>query len=137
MDLFLHSQPIELEINDVPIGPPEEEILTHEELRQKPYEKHGVWCFIAWFPIGFLLLATQRYYKTSWYWMWHTHNILGAFVTITTIWTSLDMYALNNWNPTWGVHSVLGFIALFLVVLVGGTGLVTAVMMKFYDDPAW
>ena len=138
MDLFLHSSPIELETDKAPVAPPEEEVLTTEDLRVKTYEKHGWWCLVVWFPLGFMLLATQRYYKTNWYWMFHSHNILGLFVTIVTIWTSLEMYAFRNWKPSWSVHSVLGFIALFLVVAAGGTGIVTSLMMQFYkNDPAW
>lgn len=48
------------------------------------------------------------------------------------------MYAFGNWKPTWGVHSVLGFLALILLFLTGGSGILTSCMMMFYNgDPEW
>jgi len=85
---------------------------------------------VAWFPIGFALLATQRYYKTHWYLMFHSHNLLGLFVTIVTIWSSLEMYAYTDWRQKANVHCVLGLIALLLSIFVGVTGVVTAGMMQ-------
>mmetsp|Transcript_14883 Transcript_14883/g.20153 ORF Transcript_14883/g.20153 Transcript_14883/m.20153 type:complete len:161 (+) Transcript_14883:751-1233(+) len=70
--------------------------------------------------------------------MFHSHNILGLFVTLVTIWSCFDMYAFHNWKPTMSVHSVLGMIALALLLLAGGSGIVTAFMMQFYKgDPEW
>ena len=97
-----------------------------------------MWCFFAWFPLGFILLATQRYYKTRWYAMFHFHNALGLFVTFITIYTCVDMYAYGKWKPSMGVHSVLGLIALVLILIVGGSGIATSSMMMFYEDKkAW
>ena len=31
---------------------------TFENSRIKEYEAHGWWCLIAWFPLGFALVAT-------------------------------------------------------------------------------
>ena len=41
-------------------------ISTTEDARIAAYEAHGWICFVAWFPLGFALLATQRYYKAHW-----------------------------------------------------------------------
>ena len=97
-----------------------------------------MWCFVAWFPIGFVLIATQRYYKTHWYTMFHLHNILGLLVTFITIWTCFEMYSYAKWSPSMGVHSVLGLIALILIVITGGSGIATSSMMMFYNgDKPW
>lgn len=70
--------------------------------------------------------------------MFHLHNLLGLFVTGVTIYTSMEMFAYGKWKPTYSVHSILGIIALALLFLTGGTGIVTAWMMRFYNgDPQW
>ena len=70
--------------------------------------------------------------------MFHLHNILGLFVTAVTIYSCMDMYAYGNWKPTMSVHSVLGLIALILVVATGGSGMLTSGMMMFYNgDKEW
>ena len=71
---------------------------TFEEARIRAYERHGVWLLAAWFPIGFYLLASQRYYKTRWLLMHHLHNVLGLFVVAVTVIASLQAYAHVNWE---------------------------------------
>ena len=88
---------------------------------------------VAWCPIGFVLLATQRYYKTQWLLMFHSHNLLGIAVFAVTVWSCLKMYAFHDWKQNDSVHSVLGLIALLLSVVVGVTGLVTAAMMQIFS----
>ena len=70
--------------------------------------------------------------------MFHTHNLLGLFVTIVTIYTSMEMFAYGKWVPSLSVHSILGILALILVLLASISGLATAGMMMFYDgDKDW
>ena len=69
-----------------------------EEARIKAYELHGWITLIAWFPIGFALLATKRYYKTRWYSMHIFHNTIGAAVVIATLVTCLQVYAHVDWQ---------------------------------------
>ena len=64
--------------------------------------------------------------------MFHAHNILGLFVAIITIYTCLKMFAYRNWTPSLSVHSVLGIIALILVLLTSISGVMAAGMMMFY-----
>lgn len=93
---------------------------------------------ICWFPLGFVLLATQRYYKTKWYLMWHTHNLIGLFVTGITLMTCLQVYAHVNWTQGTGAHAILGLFALLLTLFVGITGMITSAMMQWYKgDKAW
>lgn len=107
---------------------------TFEQSRISEYEAHGWWCLMAWFPIGFMLLATQRYYKTRWWLMFHVHNLLGLGVLVVTVWSSFEMYAYHNWKQNVNIHSILGLITLAGTAFVGGTGLVTAGMMQFTSE---
>ena len=61
------------------------------------YELHGLVTLIAWFPLGFLLLATQRYYKTQWFLMHHIHSIIGFVVVATTVITCFHVYSYVDW----------------------------------------
>jgi len=57
------------------------------DLRRVPvYEAHGIWMFFGWMPLGYLLLATKRYYKGNWK-LWHfIHIIVGIITLVITIW---------------------------------------------------
>lgn len=63
--------------------------LPFNEARISAYEVHGWLCLAAWFPLGFALIATKRYYKTRWFLMHHLHNLIGFAVTAVTIVTCL------------------------------------------------
>ena len=109
-----------------------------EEARIKAYEIHGWLCLVAWFPLGFALIATKRYYKTRWFLMHHSHNFIGFVVTAVTIGTCLQVYAHVDWEQKANAHSVLGLIALLLTIFAGVTGMITAGMMQWYNgDKAW
>ena len=70
--------------------------------------------------------------------MFHLHNLLGLFVTAVTIYSSMEMYAYGKWKPTMSVHSVLGLIALLLVIMTAGSGVATSSMMLYYNgDKEW
>ena len=70
--------------------------------------------------------------------MFHTHNILGLFVAIVTIYSSMEMFAHRNWVPSLSVHSVLGIMALVLTLLASISGVITACMMMCYrGDKEW
>ena len=62
---------------------------SFHDSRIKEYEIHGWLCLVAWFPLGFALIATKRYYKTRWHLMHHTHNLIGLAVTGITLGTCL------------------------------------------------
>ena len=111
---------------------------TFKEARIKVYEDHGWWTLVCWFPLGFVLLATQRYYKTKWYLMFHAHNLLGLVVTGLTLMSCLQVYAHVDWKQGTGVHSILGLFALLLTLFVGFTGMITSGMMNWYNgDKGW
>ncbi len=110
--------------------------MSFNDARIRAYERHGIWLLVVWFPIGFYLLATQRYYKKRWLLMHHLHNALGLFVTLVTLVTSLQAYAYVDWKQKANPHSVLGLIALILTIFVGVTGLVTSGMMHCYKGDA-
>ena len=94
IDLWLNSTPIKDSdrASKMDLRP------SFEQSRISDYETHGWWCLVAWFPIGFVLLASQRYYKTHWFLMFHLHNFLGLGVFIVTIWSCFEMYAYHDWK---------------------------------------
>lgn len=46
---------------------------------------HGGVMYVCWFIIGFLLLATKRYFKFNWLVMHISHLIMGVFVFVVTM----------------------------------------------------
>jgi len=70
--------------------------------------------------------------------MFHTHNLLGLFVLVVTVWSSLDMYAYHDWTQNTNAHSVLGLMLLMLSLFAGLSGIATSSMMQFYNgDKPW
>ena len=65
--------------------------------------------------------------------MFHLHNVLGLLVTVATFYTSFEMYGYREWSPSWSVHSILGLIALVLLLITFLTGVVTSGMMMWYN----
>ena len=55
------------------------------DARLSQYESHGWWTLISWFPLGFALLATKRYYVTHWHVMHIAHIVIGLFVIIVMV----------------------------------------------------
>lgn len=94
VNLFFNTLAIE---NNLPILKLSDES-TFQDARIKEYETHGWVTLIAWFPLGFALLATKRYYKTKWFLMHNTHNLLGAIVVIATLITCMQAYAHVGWK---------------------------------------
>ena len=86
-----------MDANDSVVIEPQD-MPTLQESRIRRYEAHGWWTIAVWFPLGFALLATQRYYKVNWYSMYHLHNALGLIVVGVTLYSCLDVYAFANWE---------------------------------------
>ena len=82
-----------------------------------------------WFPLGFTLLATKRYYVTNWFVMHVAHIMLGLFVTIVMVVTCFQVYSYAGWKQTANAHSILGLFAYILSIFVGVTGIISAAMM--------
>ena len=104
------------------------------ELRRVPvYEAHGYWMFVAWMPLGFLLLATKRYLKGHWK-LWNCiHIIAGVITLVITIWQTLEISLHFGWGLTDDVHSVLGTIAIVATIICVLTGGLASSFMIFYD----
>lgn len=116
----------------------EESKPSFHDARIKAYEIHGWICLVAWFPLGYTLIATKRYFKTRWYLMHHSHNVLGLIVTALTIGTCIQVYAYADWKQQFGPHGILGAIALLVTLFVGITGIITSAMMEWYTgDKPW
>ena len=139
INLFFNAIPLEArpEPSDEPT-PDVTERLPFAEAREPTYEAHGWWCLVAWFPLGFALLATKRYYKVPWFLMHNIHNALGLLVTAATLYTCLEVYKHVDWLQQTSAHGILGLLALILAMFVGLTGLITASMMQWYTgDKPW
>ena len=95
--------------------------------------------FIAWMPLGYLLLATKRYLKGNWK-LWHfLHIIIGMIVLVITIWQTLEISLRFGW---WGLsddpHSILGSITIVMTIVSVLTGSLAAACMRFYNgDEEW
>ena len=50
------------------------------------YEWHGILMFMAWMPLGYLLLATKRYWKGNWKLMHVLHIVGGLVLFVINIW---------------------------------------------------
>ena len=90
VELFIINESIRY--IDVPERP------AFSDARISQYESHGWWTMISWFPLGFALVATKRYYKTPWFFMHHLHGFLGIFVVLATLLASLQAYAYVDWK---------------------------------------
>ena len=49
------------------------------------FERHGLWMWIAWGPIGFLMLYAKRYAKKQWKLAHVAHAMCGHFVLWVTL----------------------------------------------------
>ena len=95
--------------------------------------------FIAWMPLGYLLLATKRYLKGNWK-LWHfLHIVIGMIVLVITIWQTLEISLRFGW---WGLsddpHSILGSICIVMTIISVLSGSLAAACMRFYNgDAEW
>mmetsp|Transcript_36658 Transcript_36658/g.44848 ORF Transcript_36658/g.44848 Transcript_36658/m.44848 type:complete len:148 (-) Transcript_36658:1842-2285(-) len=108
------------------------------ELRRNTYyESHGWWMWTVWMPIGFLLLATKRYFKKQWSCMHVMHTLLGYFCMLTTLVWTFKMLDYFNWKVNSNVHSIAGIGACCLTLIVGLSGSFTAALMQFKSAKPW
>ena len=108
-------------------------------IRRVPvYEHHGIWMFFAWMPLGYLLLATKRYYKGNWK-LWHVvHILVGIITLVITIWQTLEVSMVFGFGWTDDVHSILGTICNVATVIASISGGLAAAYMRFYNgDKEW
>lgn len=106
--------------------------------RVSVYEIHGFWMFVAWMPLGYLLLATKRYFKANWK-MWHfVHILIGIVTLVLTIWQTLEVSMKFGWGLTDDTHSILGTICIVMAIFATFTGFLVAAYMRFYNgDQEW
>ena len=89
--------------------------------------------FVAWMPLGYLLLATKRYLKGNWK-LWNFLHIFVGIITLAiTIWQTLEISLKYGWGWTDDPHSILGTIAIVATILSVLSGGLVAAYMKFYD----
>ena len=108
-------------------------------IRRVPeFENHGIWMFLAWMPLGYLLLATKRYLKSNWK-VWHVvHIVIGLVTMVLTIWQTLEISLRFGWGLTDDPHSILGTICIGLTLISVFTGTIAAAYMRYYNgDKEW
>ena len=94
--------------------------------------------FFAWMPLGYLLLATKRYFKGNWKLFYFIHIFVGILVLIITVWQTLEISLKFGWGWTDDVHSILGTICIVATVLAIISGFVTQAFHSFYNgDKEW
>ena len=91
----------------------------------------------VWMPIGFLLLATKRYFKKQWSCMHVIHVLLGYFCMLTTLIWTLKMLNYFDWQIRSDLHSLAGFISCCITMIVGLSGSLTAGLMRFRRHQEW
>ena len=109
------------------------------ELRRvEVYEAHGIWMFFAWMPLGYLLLATKRYYKGNWKLYHVVHILVGMITLVVTIWQTLEVSMKYGFGWTDDPHSILGTICIVATVIATLSGGLAAAYMRFYNgDKEW
>ena len=108
-----------------------------EMRRNSFYEAHGWWMWTVWMPVGFLLLATKRYFKNRWSCMHFLHALLGFFCIVVTLVWVIKILDHFDWTVNSNIHSVAGVVMTFLALIVGLSGSTTAGMMQFYQPRDW
>ena len=109
-----------------------------EMRRVSVYEVHGFWMFVAWMPLGFVLIATKRYLKGNWK-LWHVlHLLAGLIVLFITVWQSLEVSWAFGFGWTDDVHSILGLIVIVATLISVLSGTIVAAVMRCYNgDKEW
>ena len=108
------------------------------ELSSDALEAHGWWMWAAWFPVGFCLLASERYLKGRYWDITHTaHALLGHTVTLITLVQGYQQLKMYDWQVAFGVHNWMAvlFCAFFLIADVSGS--VAAGVGRFSLDEPW
>lgn len=85
--------------------------------------------YFTWFGIAFIMFCTKRYLKTFWFVTDIFHIMAGIFMLAMTVWTVIVM--IDKYGITKETHSVLGFIMLALVILLGLNGTASAISARF------
>ena len=55
------------------------------ETRVPIFERHGLWMWVAWGPVGFLMLYLKRYAKKQWKFAHVAHAMCGHFILWVTL----------------------------------------------------
>lgn len=109
----------------------------NQQRRVPVYEIHGFWMFIAWMPLGYLLIATKRYIKGSWKLMNILHMLLGVLVSMITIWQTLEISLRFGWGLTDDPHSILGTMCIVGMLFSTVSGFLAHAYYKYSTDEAW
>ena len=93
---------------------------------------------ICWFFLGFIQLATKRYWRYNWRVMHLVHIISGLTIFAVTAVYGLKIIQYFSWNVHPDYHQLMGLAALFLVFVLAVNGILTVLMQHCYNgDKPW
>jgi hypothetical protein len=93
------------------------------------YAKHGIFMYLTWFVMALTMFCLKRYFKTYWFVTDILHIVMGSIMTIMTMMTTYGMIDMYGVYAT--THSILGFIMLGLVILLGINGTASALTSRY------
>lgn len=85
--------------------------------------------YIAWFVCGLTMFVAKRYMKSYWKVADTVHIVLGSFMLFMTLASTLKM--ISSWGLKSDPHSIMGFIILTGVILLGFNGLATSITSRY------
>ena len=112
--------------------------LPEFESRVALFERHGWWMWLAWGPVGFLMLYLKRYAKNQWKLAHVAHAVFGHFILWVTLGQQLNIYLFWEWNVRWTYSAIINTITVVLAVILCITGQVVQSIMGWYNgDLPW
>ena len=108
------------------------------ETRIPLFERHGLWMWLAWGPVGFIMLWAKRYAKRSWKLAHVAHAMCGHFVLWVTLGQQLNLYLFWEWNVRWTWSAILNTVIVVWTIILCISGQITHSIMGLYDgDLPW
>ena len=92
----------------------------------------------CWCVLGWVMIASKRYFSKNWLIGQLTHSICAYFITLVTI-----IWAFKNFSATgWKIDSanpknVFSIIVLVLVICVTLSGMTSAIIGRFFHTEPW
>lgn len=112
-----------------------QEPYVHVETKAELWFKHGVIMTIAWFPLAFLSIATNRWGAVFWRKRQILHSLAGYIATILTLLSGIG--ALNQKiglfgteHPSYWFHNYTGFLITIFVIILTALGMAAMIFRK-------
>lgn len=98
------------------------------------YVVHGLGMWFAWGLLGFLQLASTRYFRHKWRVAMWVHRISGALAVLITLSMGLIAFNAGNWELGSALHCYIG---LFVMITSGMLGLGGFIARKSLERMTW